>query len=425
MYMEIENNPQQVDTGTTLNQDSVSTNPISNQKGNFILIIGVVSLVLLIAVVAYYLLNSKQSQPLPSSIKQNVKNQNQVSNLKQNVVYISNKTLYLFDSSTNKSSQLISRGEETNDFWLDYQKCCIIYSTGKSKIEKVFRKNIPTNTVEDLTTSEMIGADGVSFSHNGNKIAIIKNNSIQIYDKTTKGIVTIAKGNTSQGLDGTYYRQRAKWSGNDEYLLARKNAYEGWIDEVISIQGESIKPKTNESFLGNALAFDTIVGWVGDKLYFVSLQTTDKPYTFKLNEFNPQTKDIKEIQLLKLPQNLNNFSHESINKSVTIYDAINKVYFGYSIYSDKEQNAYLYEIHTSTGEVKLLSESPNTIVHNLSPDSQWTINTELEYGGPENRSTGLVNLYIKSVKDMGKGTLFGKTPAGDTGIDNGFSFLPL
>lgn len=64
--MEVENAQQQVNQGNNLNQSPPSVNPITNQKGNFLLIIGVVVLVLVIGAGAYYLRTRKPATIVPS-----------------------------------------------------------------------------------------------------------------------------------------------------------------------------------------------------------------------------------------------------------------------------------------------------------------------------------------------------------------------
>lgn len=61
----MENSQQKVNQEDNLNQDPPSSNPISNQKGNFLLIIGVIVLVLVIGVGAYYF-GTKQTQQTPT-----------------------------------------------------------------------------------------------------------------------------------------------------------------------------------------------------------------------------------------------------------------------------------------------------------------------------------------------------------------------
>lgn len=67
--MEAENAQQQVNQEGNVNQDTPSSNPISNQRGNFLFIIGIVALVLVVGAGAYYL-GKKQMQPIPQTPQQ-------------------------------------------------------------------------------------------------------------------------------------------------------------------------------------------------------------------------------------------------------------------------------------------------------------------------------------------------------------------
>lgn len=102
--METENSQQKVNQTGNLNQDTSPTNPIANQRGNFLLIIGIIVLVLVIGVGGYYLgaqkniavqntgqkslnmLVSSPSPKLPPSAFQNLLSKNCIKDTNDKVV---------------------------------------------------------------------------------------------------------------------------------------------------------------------------------------------------------------------------------------------------------------------------------------------------------------------------------------------------
>lgn len=122
--MEMENAQQQVNSEGSLHQNPPSGNPIANQKGNLLLIIGVVVLVLVVGVDAYYLgVNKDKSstnvnnQQVAPSINPTQTSLNPATNIYKNIdkiTYLKDGDIFVFDLKTNQEKKLTNYGYNTS-----------------------------------------------------------------------------------------------------------------------------------------------------------------------------------------------------------------------------------------------------------------------------------------------------------------------